>query len=165
MCLSYAKIFGLSAPNLLRPGFAPSSETPNFASAVLNCRLRPVVLNAGSYIGQAGKLHRASREANVGQAGTKWQYATRIRCASSSRRDAMKLARQFIAWDASKPNPSLRDKSDTSYGTCLPVCDPCFGNSTGTGVKCCHAAMRGQSYPGTLATLSFRFFDRTWGGS
>src|ERR1700751_4204692 len=54
------KIFDLSAPNLLRPGFAPSSETPNFASAVLTPRLRPVVLTAR-------ELHRAGREATSGK--------------------------------------------------------------------------------------------------
>src|ERR1700741_2131163 len=46
-----------------------------------------------------------------------------------------------------------------------PVCDPCFANRSQTSVKCCHAPMRGESYPRAFATLTFRFFDRAWGGS
>jgi hypothetical protein len=46
-----------------------------------------------------------------------------------------------------------------------PVYDPCFANRNRTGVKCCHAPMRSQSYGGAFAARALRFFDRAWGSS
>lgn len=62
MRLSYSKILGFMSAKPFTARLCPPPDTPNFASVVLNSRLRPVVLNAG-------KLHRAGREATSGKPG------------------------------------------------------------------------------------------------